>query len=111
MSRTGEAARQGYRPQPCLNHPPLRLQVKEDNARIQVIDRALKLAEDDNIARRKAIQEATAEIEERRGDAGDSSKYEMLFKRGELSTRLGKLTVAMNVALGSAHANTMQTKR
>lgn len=56
--------------------------VKEDNARIQTIDRALKLAEDDNASKRRAIQEASAEIEERRGEAGDSSKYEMLFKRG-----------------------------
>jgi phage regulator Rha-like protein len=31
-------------------------------------------------------QEATAEIEERRGEAGDSSKYEMLFKRDQEMT-------------------------
>lgn len=68
---------------PAEARDKLLARVKEDNARIQVIDRALKLAEEDNAARRKAIQEATAEIEERRGEAGDSSKYEMLFKRGE----------------------------
>jgi len=60
--------------------------VREDNARLAALDRQLAAAEDANAERRRAVAELAAEIEERRGEAGDSAKYEALFKRDQEMT-------------------------
>lgn len=60
--------------------------VKEDNARVQTLDKQIKATEELIHQRKKAITDITVEIEERRGEAGDSAKYEMLFKRDQEMT-------------------------
>lgn len=60
--------------------------VKDDNARIQALERSLKAAEEKLAGQRKALAELSADIEERRGEASDSAKYELLFKRDQEMT-------------------------
>ena len=55
--------------------------VKGENARMQTIDRQVREEEEGAAAGRRALAELDREIEERRGEAGDSAKYEALFKR------------------------------
>jgi intraflagellar transport protein 74 len=71
---------------PAEARDKLLAKVKEDNARIQALDKQLRAVEEAAAARRKAIAEVTSEIEERRGEAGDSAKYEVLFKRDQEMT-------------------------
>ena len=66
---------------PAEAREKLLAKVKEDNARIQQLDRQLKAAEEAGAAKRRALAEVAAESEERRGEAGDNAKYEMLFRR------------------------------
>jgi intraflagellar transport protein 74 len=66
---------------PAEARDKLLAKVKEDNARLQQLDRQLKEAEAAAAGRRRAVAEVTAESEERRGEAGDNAKYEMLFRR------------------------------
>ena len=71
---------------PAEARDKLLAKVKEENARIQQAEKQLRAAEEAAAQRRKAIAEVAAEIEERRGEAGDNAKYEMLFKRDQEMT-------------------------
>jgi intraflagellar transport protein 74 len=71
---------------PAQARERLLAKVKEDNVRMQVVDKELKQLEEENAARRKTIAELKADTDERRGEAGDSAKYELLFKRDQEMT-------------------------
>ena len=71
---------------PAEAREKLLAKVKEDNIRVQNLDKQIKATEEIIQQRKKAIAEVTTEIEERRGEAGDSAKYEMLFKRDQEMT-------------------------
>jgi intraflagellar transport protein 74 len=60
--------------------------VKEETARIQAIEKQIKATEDAKIQKKQFIADATSEIDDRRGEAGDNAKYEMLFKRDQEMT-------------------------
>jgi intraflagellar transport protein 74 len=64
----------------------LMTKVKEETARIQAIEKQIKATEEAKVAKKQLIAEATSEIDERRGEAGDNAKYEMLFKRDQEMT-------------------------
>ena len=66
---------------PTAAREKLLAKVKAENARMQAIDRQVKGEEEAAEASRRALAELEREIEERRGEAGDSAKYEALFKR------------------------------
>jgi intraflagellar transport protein 74 len=66
---------------PTAAREKLLAKVKGENARMQAIDRQVKEEEEGAAAGRRALAELDREIEERRGEAGDSAKYEALFKR------------------------------
>ena len=66
---------------PTAAREKLLAKVKGENARMQAIDRQVKGEEEGLAAGRVALGELEREIEERRGEAGDSAKYEALFKR------------------------------
>jgi len=66
---------------PSAAREKLLLKVKGENARMQAIDREMRAEEEAHESRRRTIAELDKEIEERKGEAGDTAKYEALFKR------------------------------
>ena len=66
---------------PAAAREKLLARVKTDNARMQSLDRELKAAEETVALKKAAIAGLDKEAEERRGEAGDASKYEALFKK------------------------------
>ena len=66
---------------PAAAREKLLARVKTDNARMQAVEKLLRSEEEGLAAKRQALQDLEKEIEERRGEAGDSAKYEALFKR------------------------------
>ena len=66
---------------PSAAREKLLLKVKGENSRMQCIDREMKAEEEAQLSRRRTIAELDKEIEERKGEAGDTAKYEALFKR------------------------------
>jgi intraflagellar transport protein 74 len=66
---------------PAAAREKLLAKVKTDNARMQMLDREIKTAEDSLAAKRTTIATLEKEAEDRRGEAGDAAKYEALFKK------------------------------
>ena len=66
---------------PAAAREKLLARVKADNARMQAVEKQLRGEEEGLAAKRAALAELEREVEERRSEAGDSAKYEALFKR------------------------------
>ena len=62
---------------PATARERLLARVKTDNARMQAIEKEIKVEEDAIASRRKAVGDLDKEVEERRGEAGDAAKYEV----------------------------------
>jgi intraflagellar transport protein 74 len=71
---------------PASAREKLLAKVREDNARLQALDRQRKDVDEANEAKRRVVADLAADIEERKGEAGDSAKYEQLFKRDQEMT-------------------------
>jgi chromosome segregation ATPase len=66
---------------PAAAREKLLVRVKTDNARMQAVEKQLRAEEEGVAAKRAALAELEREVEERRSEAGDSAKYEALFKK------------------------------
>jgi hypothetical protein len=66
---------------PTAAREKLLAKVKGENARMQAIDKQVQAEQAGMEEARRALLDLDKEIEERRGEAGDSAKYEALFKR------------------------------